>query len=117
VADSIPKEIYSIPPTSPKYNVTNVFIYESTPTTVTTGYTSGYNGEVVAAGVVMFGLCVAVIAASSHYHYGYYPPYYWGYGPRPYPHYGHYNYYAGPHGYGWSAHGPFADGPVNQTPS
>jgi len=107
VADSIPKEIYSIPPTSPKYNVTNVYIYESTPTTVTTGYTSGYNGEVVAAGVVMFGLCVAVIAASSHYHYGYYPPYYWGYGPRPYPHYGHYNYYAGPHGYGWSAHGPY----------
>ncbi len=107
VADSIPKEIYAIPPTSPKYNVTNVYIYESTPTTVTTGYTSGYNGEVVAAGVVMFGLCVAVIAASSHYHYGYYPPYYWGYGPRPYPHYGHYNYYAGPHGYGWSAHGPY----------
>ena len=108
VADSIPKEIYAIPPTSPKYNVTYVTVYESTPTTVTTGYTSGYNGEVVSSGVVMFGLCVAVIAVSSHYHYGYYPPYYWGYGPRPpYHHYGHYNYHAGPHGYGWSAHGPY----------
>jgi hypothetical protein len=108
VADSVPKEIYTIPPTSPKYNVTYVTVYESTPTTVTTGYTSGYNGEVVSSGVVMFGLCVAVIATSSHYHYGYYPPYYWGYGPRPpYHHYGHYNYYAGPHGYGWSAHGPY----------
>lgn len=107
VADSVPKEIYTIPPTSPKYNVTYVTIYESTPTTVTTGYTSGYNGEVVSSGVVMFGLCVAVIASSSHYHYGYYPPYYWGYGPRPMPHYGHYHHYAGPHGYGWSAHGPY----------
>ncbi len=111
VADSIPKEIYSIPPTSPKYHVTYVYIYESTPTTVTCGCTSGYNGEVVSAGVVMFGMGMMVMAAYSHHHYyyGYYPPYYWGYGPHPMPmpYYGHAHYYASPYGYGYSAHGPY----------
>jgi hypothetical protein len=108
VADSIPKEIYSIPPTSQKYHVTYVYVYESTPTTVTCGCTSGYNGEVVSAGVVMFGMGMMVMAAhSSHYYYGYYPPYYWGYGPRPVPYYGHAHYYASPYGYGYSAHGPY----------
>jgi hypothetical protein len=109
VADSIPIEIYSIPSTSPKYHVTYVHVYDSTPTTVTVGYTSGYYGEVVSSGVVMFGLGVAIVVAAAHgpYYYGYYPPYYWGYGPRPMPYYGHYHYYAGPHGYGWSAHGPY----------
>ena len=109
VADSIPKEIYSIPPTSPKHHVTYVYVYESTPTTVTCGCTSGYNGEVVSAGVVMFGMGMMVMAAySSHYYYGYYPPYYWGYGPRPpMPYYGHAHYYASPYGYGYSAHGPY----------
>ena len=108
VADSIPKEIYSIPPTSPKYNVTYVYVYDSTPTTVTCGYTSGYYGEVVCSGVVMYGTGVVIIAtSSSHYYYGYYPPYYWAYGPRPMPYYGHYNYYASPYGYGYSAHGPY----------
>ncbi len=110
VADSIPKEIYSIPPTSPKHHVTYVYIYESTPTTVTCGCTSGYNGEVVSSGVVMFGMGMMVMAAySSHYYYGYYPPYYWGYGPHPMPmpYYGHAHYYASPYGYGYSAHGPY----------
>jgi len=109
VADAIPKEIYSIPPTSPKYHVTYVYVYDSTPTTVTCGYTSGYYGEVVCSGVVMYGTGVVIIATSSysHYYYGYYPPYYWAYGPRPMPYYGHYNYYASPYGYGWSAHGPY----------
>jgi hypothetical protein len=107
VTDVVPKEIYSIPPTSPKHNVTYVYVYDSTPTTVTCGHTSGYNGEIVAAGIVMFGLGMIVASNSPYYYYGYYPPYYWGYGPRPIPYYGHYHYYAGPHGYGWSAHGPY----------
>ncbi|MCC6931887.1 MAG: DUF3313 family protein [Deltaproteobacteria bacterium] len=56
--------IYSIPPSSPKHNVTYVKVYDSTPTTVVTGYTSGYSGETVAAtGVVMFGLEMLVDSA------------------------------------------------------
>ncbi len=85
VCDAVPKAIYTIPPTSPKYNVTYVTIYESTPTTVVTGYTAGYSGETVAAtGVVMFGLGLAIGAAIAddddccwHYHY---PPYFYSYG-------------------------------------
>ncbi len=64
VCDSVPKALYTIPPTSPKHHVTYVTVYESTPTTVVTGYTSGYSGETVAAtGVVMFGLGLVIGAA------------------------------------------------------
>jgi len=64
VCVNVPKAIYTIPPTSPKYNVTYVTVYESTPTTVVTGYSSGYSGETVAAtGAVMFGLGILVGAA------------------------------------------------------
>jgi hypothetical protein len=88
--------------------VTYVHIYSATPTTVVCGYTSGYHGEVVSNGVVMFGLGIGVgLIIANNYDHFYYPPYYWGYGPRPYPYYGHYHYAAGPHGYAWSAHGPY----------
>ena len=81
--DSIAQAIYQIPPSSPLHNVTYVQIYDSTPTTVTCGYTSGYTGEFI------FGM-----AAGAALMYGtgwYYPPYvawgaypvYWGY-PRTY---------------------------------
>ena len=108
VASSIPAEIYSIPPSSPKYNVTYVHIYESTPTTVTCGHTSGYEGEVVSDGVVMFGVAVGVglIIANNSDNF-YYHPWYWGYGPRPMPYYGHIHYASGPNGHAWSAHGPY----------
>jgi hypothetical protein len=76
VCDSVPAAIYTIPPTSPKYNVTYVTVYESTPTTVVTGYTAGYSGQTVAAtGAVMFGLGMLVGAAIEddddhcYYHY------------------------------------------------
>lgn len=80
VCDSVPAAIYTIPPTSPKYNVTYVTVYESTPTTVVTGYTAGYSGATVAAtGVVMFGLGLLVADAfdddccwSYHCHAGFY---------------------------------------------
>ena len=70
VATMVPQVIYTIPPSSPMYNVTYVQIYESTPTTVVVGYTSGYNGAYVAAGVVMLGVGMA-LAYSYH---PYYPP-------------------------------------------
>ncbi len=83
VCDAVPAAIYSIPPTSPDYNVTYVTVYESTPDTVVTGYTSGYYGEVVAAtGAVMFGAGVlvgAAIADDDYWHY-HYPACYFSYG-------------------------------------
>ena len=102
VADSIPAEIYTIPPSSPSYHVTHVYIYENNAATVSTGYTSGYVGVNVAFGVAMYG--------SGWY----YPPYY-GY-PRypfyyPYPYsYGAsawYNPNTGMYGRSGSAYGPY----------
>jgi hypothetical protein len=95
VAASIPQVIYTIPPTSPVYNVTYVHIYESSPTEVTVGYTSGYTGQYVAHGLLMFGLGYAIghnhdwddhwHYASFHYHSSYFS---YGCGAR-------YDYYAG----------------------
>ena len=49
VADSVPEEIYTIPPSSPIYYVTYVKVYGSTPEVVYTGYTPGYYGTVVSS--------------------------------------------------------------------
>jgi hypothetical protein len=49
VADTVPSEIYDIPPSSPVYNVTYVRVYNSTPKVVYVGYTPGYYGTVVSA--------------------------------------------------------------------
>ena len=82
VATTVPQVIYTIPPTSPMYNVTYVQIYNSTPTTVVTGYTAGYNGAFVAAGVVMLGVGIALAATAPYYPIGFgYPVYY----HPPYP--------------------------------
>ncbi len=103
VADKVPPEVYTIPPTSPKYNVTYVNVYESTPETVTYGYTAGYLGMCVGFGVAMWG---------TGY---YYPPYYaWGpypiYWPSPYYTYGMsawYNPATGMYGRGSAVYGPY----------
>ncbi len=107
VADSVPGEIYTIPPTSPKYHVTYVGVVDSTPDTVTCSYTGGYEGDIVSSGVVVYGTAVTVsVWATGPYYWGYYPPYYWGYGYYP-PYYGGVTYWAGAYGYGWSAYGPY----------
>ena len=105
---SVPPAIYQIPPSSPVYNVTYVKVYESTPTTVTCGYTAGYMGTFV------LGMAVgAAIAYGTGYRY---PPYvYWG--PRPVPYYVgyprtygvgvHYNYYSGGYYAQRSVYGPY----------
>ncbi len=105
VADSVPKEIYTIPPSNPKYNVTYVTVYESTPSTVTTGYTAGYLGAFVIGACVVYG--------SGYYYppYWYYPPgiHYPVYYPRPYS-YGcaaAYNPYTGTFARGAVAYGPY----------
>jgi hypothetical protein len=57
VADTVPAQIYDIPPSSPLYNVTYVKVYNSTPDVVHVGYTPGYYGTVVSASTntVVFG--------------------------------------------------------------
>ena len=56
VCDAVPPAIYTIPADHPKHNVTYVNVYNSTPTTVETGYTSGYTGAYLVRGMVLFGL-------------------------------------------------------------
>lgn len=72
VATSVPDIIYTIPPTSPMYNVTYVRIYDYTPDVVYVGYLPGYTGTYVYNTTVVYGT-------------GYYYPYWYGsyYYPRP----------------------------------
>ncbi|MCH8959940.1 MAG: hypothetical protein IH820_01085 [Bacteroidetes bacterium] len=104
VTDTIPASIYTIPESSPVYHTTYVYVYESTPTTVTTGYTQGYMGVYIAWGVLVFG--------TGHYH----PPYvYYG------PHYAYPIYYPYRHSYGMAAYynphtGTYARGAVAYGP-
>ncbi len=65
VADSVPAEIYDIPPSSPLYYVTYAKIYSSTPDVVYVGYTPGYYGTVVSASTT------TVVYGTGWY----YPPY------------------------------------------
>lgn len=76
-ASSVPKDIYTIPPSSPVYNVTYVTQTETSATTVVSQSTAGYMGMFVLG--VFTG---AVLTYGTGY---YYPPYYyWGPGV-PYP--------------------------------
>lgn len=86
VCDKVPAPIYTIPPESPKYNVTHVHVYDSTPDTVHVGSTSGYSGAYVANGLLVFGLGMWLgheLADDDHYfwHGHFYPkPHWYGYG-------------------------------------
>ncbi len=103
VAEKIPSEIYTIPPSSPVYNTTYVQVYESSPTTVTFGYTSGYYGCYYSSGVMVYGTG------------WYYPPYYYwgGYYPYYYPYHASfgcgawYNPTTGSYGRGAAVYGPY----------
>ncbi|HTS74928.1 MAG TPA: hypothetical protein VMG40_01925 [Bryobacteraceae bacterium] len=55
VADTIPAEIYGIPPSSPLYHLRYVYVYGATPEYVYVGYTPGYMGAFIDDGVVVFG--------------------------------------------------------------
>jgi len=87
VATQVPDEIYSIPPSSPLYNVRYVRVFDYTPDVVYAGYYPGYLGWYVYGPTVVYG--------SGWYYPGwlgpayYYPyPWTWGFGF-------HYNPYAG----------------------
>ena len=118
VCTAVPTQIYQIPASHPKYNVTYVHVYNSTPQTVTVGYTSGYQGEYVAAGVLMFGAGIALGAAlannNDYYRYGWPPPpAYYSYGSAVHYNYQHGGYYGSAHAYGpygsagaWAGYNP-----------
>ncbi len=103
VAQTVPQVIYTIPPSSPVYNVTYVTQVSTSPGYVTSSYTAGYLGTFVA------GMAVGAICAGGTG--WYYPPY--AYGGYYYPYaasYGYhtaYNPYTGAYGYGGSAYGPY----------
>ena len=107
-ASSVPKEIYTIPPSSPVYNVTYVTQSASSDGTIQASYTAGYLGTFIAGAAVG-----AILANGTGY---YYPPYY-GYPVggypiyRPYPcTYGvgaYYNPYAGAYGAARGVYGPY----------
>ena len=65
VADTVPSEIYTIPPSSPIYYVTYVKVYGSSPEVVYVGYTPGYYGTVVSSS------STTVVYGTGWY----YPPY------------------------------------------
>jgi len=104
VADSVADAVYAIPPTSSKYHVTHVYIYDSTPDTVVVGYTPGYTGVYVSNGVVVYG--------TGYYYppYIYYPAYaypvYWSY-PYSYGVAAYYNPYTATYGRGSAVYGPY----------
>ncbi|MGF6604173.1 hypothetical protein P3T23_008928 [Paraburkholderia sp. GAS448] len=103
---SVPQVIYTIPPSSPVYNVTYV-TQQVTPTgTVQASYTAGYLGVFIAGAAIG-----AIVAQGSGYYYpryvgpgpGRYPVYY----PRPMPYgYRTYNPYTGASGVRGVAYGP-----------
>lgn len=88
-ADSVPQVIYTIPPSSPVYNVTYVTQVAGPSGTVQSSYTAGYMGAFVV------GVAVgAVVAGGTGY---YYPPYVYR------PPYGYPIYHPYPTTYGYSA--------------
>jgi hypothetical protein len=112
---SVPQEIYTIPPSSPVYNVTYVTQTANSDGTVQSSYTAGYLGA-----FVLGAAAGAIVANGSGY---WWPPY--AYGGYYYPYaatycggyyYGGYGYhYATPYynsatgAYGWkqTAYGPY----------
>src|SRR6266498_1362898 len=105
-ATSVPQEIYTIPPSSPVYNVTYVTQTTNSDGTVQASYTAGYLGA-----FVLGAATGAIIANGSGYwwppytHGGYYPyaatygGAYWGTA--------HYNSATGAYGWSQTAYGPY----------
>src|SRR5437867_2860642 len=107
-ATSVPKEIYSIPASSPVYNVTYVTQTTNPEGSIQSSYTAGYLGTFIAGATVG-----AILASGTGY---YYPPYY-GYPVGGYPVYhpyactygvgSYYNPYSGAYGVAHGVYGPY----------
>jgi hypothetical protein len=108
-ATSVPQEIYSIPPSSPVYNVTYVTQTTGSDGSIQASYTAGYVGTFIAGATVG-----AILASGTGY---YYPPYF-GYPVGGYPVYhpyastygvgAYYNNYSGAYGVTHGVYGPYA---------
>lgn len=102
VAQTVPQVIYTIPPSSPVYNVTYVTQVYSSDGYVQASYTAGYMGAFIMGATVG-----AIVCSGTGYYYppyvyhGYYYPYAVTYG------YHTYNSYTGAYGYGGAAYGPY----------
>jgi hypothetical protein len=101
VCASVPAEIYSIPPSHPKHDVTYTTVYSSTTEVVEVGYTAGYTGMYVWGGVVMFGMGMAIAYNNDYWHY-HYPSHWYGYGCGA-----HYSWTAGNYYRGSAVYGPY----------
>ncbi|MGB8768208.1 MAG: hypothetical protein WCC92_01230 [Candidatus Korobacteraceae bacterium] len=103
VAQTVPQVIYTIPPSSPVYNVTYVTQEPASNGSVTASYTAGYTGAFIMGAAVG-----AIVCSGTGY---YYPPYLYGGYYYPYAAtYGYHDYYSpytGAYGYGGSAYGPY----------
>ena len=101
-AQTVPQVIYTIPPSSPVYNVTYVVQQPLPDGNVQASYTAGYMGAFITGAAVG-----AIVASGTGY---YYPPYVYGGFYYPYAAtYGYhtYNPYTGAYGYENSAYGPY----------
>src|SRR5262249_10993441 len=110
---SVPNEIYTIPSSSPVYNVTYVTQTANPDGTVTSNYTAGYLGT-----FILGAATGAILADGSGY---WWPPYCYGGASYPYPatycgayygygyHYGtpYYDYNTGAYGWHGTAYGPY----------
>jgi hypothetical protein len=107
-AASVPKEIYTIPPSSPVYNVTYVTQSTTPEGSIQSSYTAGYLGTFIAGAATG-----AILASGTGY---YYRPYY-GYPAGGYPVYrpyattygvgSYYNTYSGAYGVARGVYGPY----------
>jgi len=78
VADTIPAEVYRIPPSCPLFHDRYVDIYGATPDLVYLGYTPGYLGSYVSDGIVVFGTGWFYPPWIGDYWFGW--PWTWGFG-------------------------------------
>jgi hypothetical protein len=106
VASSVPKEIYTIPASSPAYNVTYVTVEKDESGSddwVKFAAMAGYTWMMVAWGCTVWGS--GWYYPPYVYYGGYYPAYYWH--PATYGGAAWYNPYTGVYGRGVAAYGPY----------
>ena len=96
LADSIPPEIYTIPPVSPLYHLRYAYVYGCTPDVVYFGYTPGYLGAFVDDGVVVYGTGWWYPGWYGDWWFGW--PWTWGFGFQ-------FSYWGG--GWFWRPAGPY----------
>ncbi len=130
LATSVPQVIYTIPSSSPVYNVTYVTQTVTTTGTVQSSYTAGYMGVFV----VGVGVGMIIASGTGYYHppYMYYPPMgypvcyasavsYGAYAYHPYSYYGgvsygaSYNSYTGTYSRSATAYGPYGSATAKQA--